>query len=201
MSEEKKGCLGTTGTIVAICASLAGILVSLKQIGWIAPPAQQKQEVVEQTMQTPGNSQTDLEKRLSQLEDKDRQQRENTLLKRIADLESRQKERAGSEPEYEGGYELSGDWYYPANPGAVYRIAQYGEQVTLQEISNVYGVSTVSAAGSGTISNNALVINYYTMLNTTGTASFTIGNGGRSLNGQFHDNVTGMTLPVQLQRQ
>ncbi len=202
MSEEKKGCLGTTGTIVAICASIAGILVSLKQIGFIDPPAQQKQEAVQQTMQPPGNNnQSDLEKRLSQLEDKDRQQRESALLKRIADLESSQKERAESEPAYQGGYDLSGDWYYPASPGAVYRISQYGEQVTLQEISNVYGVATVSAAGSGAINGNSMVVNYYTMMNTTGTARFNILDGGQSLNGQFHDNVTGMTLAVQLQRQ
>ena len=201
MSDDKKGCLGTTAAIVAIIGSIVGIVAGLKEIGWIGDTNHQpKQEARKPVQPSNDNTISDLEERLRQMEDKDVQQREEGLRQRIADLEVKQRERAEAEPDYVADYDLSGDWYPPANPNTVYRITQSGREVTLQEISYLYGVQTVTAAGSGAISGNALRVNYYTMFNTTGVANFNISNGGQNLNGQLYDNTSGMTMPLLLQR-
>ncbi|MEZ4965284.1 MAG: hypothetical protein R2791_08580 [Saprospiraceae bacterium] len=201
MGDDKKGVLGTIAAIVAIGASVTGILVGLKQIGWIGTPQPEKQEMAARPADRGDSDLSEMEGRLNKIEGKERQQREEALLNRIADLESKQKEHAEVTPVRQTDYDLSGDWYATANPGTVYRIVQYGEELTLQEISFVYGVSTVTAAGSGAISGNSLTVNYYTMFNTTGVATFNIGSSGNLLNGQFRDNVTGANMAMQLQRQ
>ena len=58
----------------------------------------------------------------------------------------------------------------------------------------------VTAVGEGTISGNILNISYTTAIGTSGQAQLQISPDGRQMWGQSRDMVTGITVPMQLQR-
>ena len=95
---------------------------------------------------------------------------------------------------------VTGTWQ-DNNTGASYFFTQNGNSITFQEQSvNAYGALIISAEGSGTISNRNISVNYVTMFNTTGTANMTVSPNGNNITGTFRDNVSGVTVTMNLWR-
>ena len=90
---------------------------------------------------------------------------------------------------------LNGNWQ--SNVGMYYQIYQYGNAVSIREVSPAYGVTAV---GNGQIYAGVITLSYRTVLNTFGNGVLNISPDGRTINGQFADQVTGVTSSVILYR-
>ena len=90
---------------------------------------------------------------------------------------------------------LYGQW---AGPGGLsYIIRQQGSYITIQEMNPWLGVAAV---GEGTINGNIVNLSYTTAIGTAGQAQLQISPDGRQMLGQSRDMVTGVTMPMQMQR-
>ncbi len=90
---------------------------------------------------------------------------------------------------------LTGTWQSPE--GLSYVIHQEGEDLTIQEVSPLYGVTAV---GEGTIEGQKVEISYATAVGTMGKADLTLASSGKELTGTFKDLTTGASLPLTLRR-
>lgn len=212
MSENKNsGCSSSIGSIAALLTAVAGLLTILFQMGVIGNKAPENSEIVRSGQTESKDSDLEsykakadeLEKKIASIDEQKRQDQEAELKAKLERLEQQLKEKEQSsygQTNQEETLDLNGQWYAAATPGVVYKIGQYGNSVTFEEISNVYGVQTVTAAGQGTITGNTISLDYNTIFYTQGKGNLKIKNNGSMLSGTLKDLNSGMTMPLSLER-
>jgi hypothetical protein len=212
MSENKNnfGCGSTIGSIAALITAVGGLLTILYQIGVIGPGKQS--DIPPQTPTSQIGQYEDkaheLEQKIADIDANERRSREAELKDKLEKLEQQLKEREGKSTSYSSNLSsgaepinLTGNWYTSATPGVSYKIVQYDESVTFEEISSLFGIPTVSAAGNGSISGSTLKLSYNTLFGTQGKGSLRIKENGDLLTGSLTDLTSGMVMPLSLQRE
>lgn len=182
------------GAVAALITAVGGLIIALNQIG-VLPGG----DTSEQAIENPRTERLEeLENRIKDLSKEEIKQREEELLDKIEELENQVSD--DSNGGFSGGgtnYNLTGNWS-DQNMGGSYSIYQNGNAVSFLEYSNVYGIRTATAEGTGTIQNNTLTINYTTIYYTSGVATFQIQGGGFTLSGSFRDLNSGVTMNMTL---
>ncbi len=217
MSENKNnfGCSSSIGSIAALITAIAGLLTVLYQIGVIGPeshPSTLPQVVGEQTALSQidqyEEKAKDLEQKIANIDDTERRSREAELKQKLEELEKKLAEKDKQKTSFSSTLntdsptlDLSGNWYTTATPGVTYRLVQYDDAVTFEEVSSLFGVPTVSAAGNGTINGNSLKITYNTLFGTQGKGSLRIKDNGDLLTGSLTDLTSGAVMQLSLQRE
>lgn len=92
-------------------------------------------------------------------------------------------------------YDLNGAWR--SNSGLSYNIVQYGNTITIQEISPIYGVTAI---GQGIINQENIYIDFVTALYMQGKGVLKIANDGRQIEGVFTNLSTGLVTTAVLYR-
>lgn len=158
------------------------------------------------------NAETLHEERIRELEERideyERTRREQELEDKIAELEKKlerskrhqdrkkHKDQKG-EPELE--VNLDGIWKNKVN-NSTYKIHQFNNKVSFQEVETLYGIETVTAAGEGQIDDGQLNIDFNTIYTTNGKAQLDIQLEGNELVGYSKDLVTGSEIILKLMK-
>ncbi len=216
MPEEHKSFWTTLPGIITAFATLVtaigGFLVVLNQVGFFGSKSETKKEeskpagiINQQQAQQLGSEelkdkQAALELKIREMEEqlqRQRQQQSSSSSSQQPSPTSEQHQTRTYQP-FSDLAQIGGTWYDA--DGAYYTIAQVGNQVTLQEYSNVYGVTTVTAAGQGSIVGRVAFINVTTILNTNGQARLQLSDDKNMLTGEYKDNDAGTTTYLRLSK-
>jgi hypothetical protein len=147
------------------------------------------------------NAETLHEERIKELENRideyERQQREKELEDKIAELENRLEHKKRHEQRKNEKFikstkkevDLNGTWQNRVN-NVMYRIHQYDNLISFQEIELLYGIETVTAVGEGEIVDGKLLVKYQTIYTTNGKAELKIGTDNNRMSGFSKDLVT-----------
>ena len=140
------------------------------------------------------------EERIKELENRideyERQQREKELEDKVTELEIRLERKKRHEHRKNDKsvktskkeVNLDGIWQNKVN-NVMYKIHQYDDLVSFQEIEILYGIETVTAAGEGKIVDGKLLVEYQTIYETNGKAEFKITDDPYHLSGFSNDLV------------
>lgn len=122
--------------------------------------------------------------------------RQKELEQELREIKQNERyEHESSEPVTETDVSISGTWQ--GVQGITYKIEQFDNEITLQEITPYYGITAV---GRGTIAGREVSISYTTASYTTGTGRLKISENGREMNGTFTDSMSGMRVAASLTR-
>ncbi len=210
MPEEHKSFWTTLPGIITAIATLVtavgGFLVVLNQVGFFGSKPEPKKE----DARNPGIISQQQVQQLGSEDLKDKQAALETKIKEMeAQLERQQQSTSSSSsPGYEQQQtktkpfsdlaQIAGTWYDA--DGAYYTITQTGNQVALQEVSNLYGVATITAAGQGSVIGKTAIFNVTTILGTTGTARVQLSDDKTMMIGEYKDDVASTTTYLRLSK-
>lgn len=144
----------------------------------------------------------ELEERIDEFE---RTRREKELEDKIAELEKKlerskrhhDKKYPKNDKKDEPKVNLDGIWTNKVN-NSTYKIHQFDDKISFQEVEKIYGVETVTAAGEGQIHDGQLDVDFNTIYTTNGKAHMEIKLEGNELVGYSRDLVTGNQIVLKL---
>lgn len=196
MSEKKSFITTLPGILTGVgglIGAVVGLLTLLYQMGIIGT----------KSVETKSRSrQAHYEEKLSQLDQQELIQRQEGLEMKLREMEealnnereNKRKNKFITKPE-EQYFNIGGAWQ--GTGGLSYIIGQSGSAVTIQEISPIYGVTSV---GKGIMTGKDVDISYSTAMGTMGRVQLRLNEDGRQLKGMYQDLTTMVSMPLVLYR-
>lgn len=203
MSEEKPQATVQLGLWLTFAAFLLIIVVFKNHITEIHFGTQgvsakmvNQQDVNNLSPEDRKNSEDELTQRVSALEDQAKANPETASQQQaqVSDTTFQQSSAPSAAGEQPALPNIAGYWMSPA--GLTYQVNQYGDYVSISEISG----GVVQAVATGQIASWGFTLPSYNLAGQPGMLSLQVSADQRQMAGQYRDDASGMTVPMQMSR-